>query len=69
MNKPNSQTAAAWPEKTFAAAADARHRAGQQVSSCPDRMRVDKSPLRCGMGWIKVTPRARFKKSKRPFKN
>jgi hypothetical protein len=32
-------------------------------------LRVEKSPLHGGMGWIKVAPRARFKKSKRPSKN
>ena len=47
MNKPSSQTAAAWPEKTFAAAPDAGHRAGQRISPCPQRTtRGQKSFLR-----------------------
>jgi hypothetical protein len=43
-------------EKSITATPNAGHRAGQRISHVLTELRVEKSPLHGGRGWIKVEP-------------
>ena len=56
MNKTSSQTTAAWPEKLSRLRLTPAIVPGSGFHHVLIELRVEKSPLRCGRGWIKVDP-------------